>query len=321
MPDKKIIAVIGATGAQGGGLVRSILADRSGSFAVRAITRKPDSEKAEALRAAGAEVVAADADNPATLGRAFAGAYGAFCLTNFWEHFSPERELTQARNMAQAAKAAGVQHVIWSSLEDTRNWVPLEDDRMPTLMGKYKVPHFDAKGEADGIFRDLDVPTTVLLTAFYWDNLIYFGAGPQRGPDGTLALIYPMDDKKLPGIAAEDIGKCAYGIFKRGREFIGKTVGIAGQHLTGQEMADALTRALGQEVRYNSVPPEVYRSFGFPGADDLGNMFQFKRDFNEYFVGARDLGFTRSLNPELQSFEEWLAVHKEQIPVPADQPA
>jgi uncharacterized protein YbjT (DUF2867 family) len=321
MPDKKIIAVIGATGAQGGGLVRAILADRSGSFAVRAITRKPDSEKAQALRAAGAEVVAADADNPATLGRAFAGAYGAFCLTNFWEHFSPERELTQARNMAQAAKAAGVQHVIWSSLEDTRKWVPLEDDRMPTLMGKYKVPHFDAKGEADGIFRDLGVPTTVLLTAFYWDNLIFFGAGPQRSPDGTLALIYPMDDKKLPGIAAEDIGKCAYGIFKRGQEFIGKTVGIAGQHLTGQEMADALTRALGQEVRYNSVPPEVYRSFGFPGADDLGNMFQFKRDFNEYFVGARDLGFTRSLNPELQTFEEWLAVHKEQIPLPADQPA
>jgi uncharacterized protein YbjT (DUF2867 family) len=321
MPERKIIAVIGATGAQGGGLVRAILADRSGSFAVRAITRKPDSEKAEALRAAGAEVVAADADNPATLGRAFAGAYGAFCLTNFWEHFSPERELTQARNMAQATKAAGVQHVIWSSLEDTRKWVPLEDDRMPTLMGQYKVPHFDAKGEADGIFRDLGVPTTVLLTAFYWDNLIYFGAGPQRGPDGILALIYPMDDKKLPGIAAEDIGKCAFGIFKRGREFIGKTVGIAGQHLTGQEMADALTRALGQEVRYNSVPPEVYRSFGFPGADDLGNMFQFKRDFNEYFCGARDLGFTRSLNPELQSFEEWLAVHKEQIPVPADQPA
>jgi uncharacterized protein YbjT (DUF2867 family) len=321
MADKKIIVVIGATGAQGGGLVRAIQADRSGSFAVRAITRKPDSDKAQALRAAGAEVVAADTDNPATLGRAFAGAYGVFCLTNFWEHFSPERELTQAGNMAQAVKAAGVQHAIWSTLEDTRRWVPLEDDRMPTLMGKYKVPHFDAKGEADQIFRDLGVPTTFLLTSFYWENLIFFGAGPQRGPDGTLALIYPMDDKKLPGIAVDDIGKCAYSIFKRGREFIGKTVGIAGQHLTGTEMAGALTRALGQEVRYNNVPAEVYRSFGFPGADDLGNMFQFKRDFNQYFVGARDLGFTRSLNPELQTFEEWLAAHKDQIPLPADQPA
>jgi uncharacterized protein YbjT (DUF2867 family) len=220
--------------------------------------------------------------------------------------------------MAQAAKTAGVEHVIWSTLEDTRKWIPLEDDRMPTLMGKYKVPHFDAKGEADEIFRELGVPTTFLLTAFYWDNLIYFGAGPQRGPDGTLALTFPMDDKPLPSIAVEDIGKCAYGIFKRGREFINQTVAIAGEHLTGQQMAAALTQALGQEVRYNNVPPEVYRSFGFPGADDLGNMFQFKRDFNDYFVGARDLEFTRSLNPELQSFQEWLAVHKEQIPIPAE---
>jgi uncharacterized protein YbjT (DUF2867 family) len=318
MPEKKIIAVVGATGAQGGGLARAILADRNGGFGVRAITRKPESEKAQALKNAGAEVVAADADDPASIRRAFTGAFGAFCLTNFWEHFSPERELTQARNQAQAAKDAGLQHVIWSTLEDTRKWVPLEDDRMPTLMGKYKVPHFDAKGEADGIFRELGVPTTFLLTSFYWDNLIYFGAGPQRGPDGVLAVTFPLDDKPLSSIAVEDIGKCAYGIFKRGREFINRTVGIAGEHLTGTQMARQLTQALGQEVRYNNVPPEVYRSFGFPGADDLGNMFQFKRDFNDYFVGARDLEFSRSLNPELQTFEEWLAVHKSEIPIPAE---
>jgi uncharacterized protein YbjT (DUF2867 family) len=321
MPDKKIIAVIGATGAQGGGVVRAILADRSGSFAARAITRNPNSEKAQALRAAGAEVVAADADKPETLGRAFGGAYGAFVLTNFWEHFSAEREVTQARNMAKAAKDAGLQHVIWSTLEDTRKWVPLQDDRLPTLHGKYKVPHFDGKGEADQVFRDAGVPTTFLLTSFYWDNLIYFGAGPQRGPDGVLAISYPMGDKKLPGIWVEDIGKCAFGIFRRGGEFINKTVGIAGEHLTGEQMASGLTKALGQTVRYNAVTPEVYRSFGFPGADDLGNMYQFNRDFNDYFCGARNLGFTRSLNPELKTFEQWLVQHKDQIPLPAEQPA
>ncbi len=321
MAEKKIIAVVGATGAQGGGMVRAILADKGGPYAARAITRNPGSEKAKALREAGAEVVDADLDKPETLSKAFAGAYGAFLLTNFWEHFSPERELTQARNMAQAAKAAGVNHVIWSTLEDTRKWVPLEDDRMPTLMGKYKVPHFDAKGEADEIFRQFGVPTTFLLTAFYWDNFIYFGAGPQRGTDGTLALTFPMDDKPLPGIASEDIGKCAYGIFKRGRELINKTVAVAGEHLTGKQLADGMSRALGQEVRYNNVPPEVYRTFGFPGADDLGNMFQFKRDFNDYFVGVRDLKFSRELNPELQTFHEWLAVHAQQIPIPAEQPA
>jgi uncharacterized protein YbjT (DUF2867 family) len=316
MAEKKIIAVVGATGAQGGGLVRAILADQGGPFAARALTRKVDSDKAKALAAAGAEVVAADTDDPATLASAFAGAHGVFCLTNFWEHFSPERELTQARHMATAAKAANVKHVVWSTLEDTRKWVPLADDRLPTLMGKYKVPHFDGKGEADQIFHDLGVPTTFLLTAFYWENFNSFGAGPQQGPDGQLALVFPMDDKALPAIAVEDIGKAAYGIFKRGQEFIGKTVAIAGEHLTGVQMASKMGRALGKDIRYTNVPPEVYRSFGFPGADDLGNMFQFKRDFNDYFVGVRDIEQARRLNPELQGFEEWLGRRKGEIPLP-----
>ncbi len=315
MAEKKIIAVVGATGAQGGGLVRAILNDTNGGFTVRAITRDVQSDKAKGLAALGAEVVAADLDGPESLNKAFAGTYGAFCLTNFWEHFSPERELAQAKAQAQAAKQAGLQHVIWLTLEDTRKWVPLSDNRMPTLMGKYKVPHFDAKGEADGEFTKLGVPATFLLTSFYWDNLIHFGMGPKKGPDGTLAFTLPMDDKKLPGIAAEDIGKCALGIFKKGREYIGKTVGIAGEHLTGTQMAAALAKALGQSVRYNVVTPEIYRSFGFRGADDLGNMFQFNRDFESVFCGARSLEQSRSLNPSVQTFEQWLAQNKTRIPL------
>ena len=217
--------------------------------------------------------------------------------------------------MAEAAQRTKLQHVIWSTLEDTRKWVPLSDNRMPTLQGKAKVPHFDGKGESDKVFTELGVPTTFLLTSFYWDNFIYFGMGPKPGPDGKLAITFPMGDKKLPGIAAEDIGKCAYGIFEKGREFIGKTIGIAGEHLTGTEMAASFSKALGKEVRYNSVPPEVFRSFGFPGADDLGNMFQFKRDFEEYFCGARSPEFTRTLNPALQTFDQWLAQNKSRIPL------
>jgi len=315
MADKKIIAVVGATGAQGGGLVRAILNDPTSGFAVRALTRKVESDKGKELKRLGAEVVAADLDDLESLKKAFAGAYGAFLLTNFWEHFSPEKELAQAKNMAQAAKHAGIQHAIWSTLEDTRRWVPLSDNRMPTLMGKYKVPHFDAKGEADHLFAELGVPTTLLLTSFYWENLIFFGAGPKKGPDGKLALTYPMGAKKLPGIAVDDIGKCALAIFKRGKEFIGKTVAISGEQLTGAQMAAALTKALGQEVRYNDVPPEVYRNFGFPGADDLGNMFQFKRDFQEAFCGPRDPSIARGLNPSLQNFEGWLAQNKSRIPI------
>jgi uncharacterized protein YbjT (DUF2867 family) len=315
MPDKKVIVVAGATGAQGGGLVRAILSDANGEFAARAITREPNSVKAKELARLGAEVVAADVDDVGSLKRAFADAYGAYCVSFFWNHFSPEKEIAGARALAEAAKAEGTKHVIWSTLEDTRQWVPLSDNRMPTLMGKYKVPHFDAKGEANQLFTDLGLPTTFLLTSFYWDNFIYFGSGPKKGPDGKLALTLPMGDKKLPGIAAEDIGRCAYGIFKRGPEFIGKTVGIAGEHLTGAQMAAALSKALGQPVAYNSVSPEAYRSFGFPGAEDLGNMFQFKRDFEEYFCGARSIAFSKSINPELQNFEQWLAKNKNLIPL------
>ncbi len=315
MKQRKIIAVVGATGAQGGGLVRAIAADAPGEFTARALTRDVSSAPARALADLGVEVVAADVDDEASLERAFDGAYGAFCVTFFWAHLSPEKELAQARAMARAAKRAGVQHAVWSTLEDTRRWVPLGDERMPTLMGRYKVPHFDAKGEADRFFREAGVPTTFLLTSFYWDNFIHFGMGPRKGQDGKLAITMPMGDKKLPGMAAEDIGRCAYGVFKRGKELVGQTVGVAGEHLAGAEMAAALSRALGQEVRYQSVSPETYRSFGFPGADDLGNMFQFNRDFEPVFRAARSVDVARSLNPKLQSFDAWLAANKSRIPL------
>ena len=313
MPDKKVIAVLGATGAQGGGLVRSILADSSGEFTVRALTRNVDSNKAKALAAMGAEVVAADIDDYESLKRAFTGAHGVFAVTNFWEHFSPEKETAQAGSIAKAAKEANVQHIIWSTLEDTRNWIPVEDDRMPTLMGKYKVPHFDSKGEGDKHFTDLNLPVTLLLTSFYWENFIYLGMAPTKGEDGKLALSMPLGDKKLPGIAVEDIGKSAYEIFKRGNEFIGKKVGISGQHLTGQELADSFAKALGQDVVYNAVPFDVYRGLGFDGAEDIGNMFQFSHDFEDYFGSARSIDFSKSLNPSLQNFDNWLGQNKDKL--------
>ncbi|MBI3609125.1 MAG: NmrA/HSCARG family protein [Nitrospirae bacterium] len=315
MADKKIIAVVGATGAQGGGMARAILNDKSSGFAVRALTRDVDSDKAKALANLGAEVVAADVDDVESLKKAFKGAYGAFCVTFYWAHMSPDKEGAEVKNMAEAAKQTGLKHVIWSTLEDTRKWVPLSDNRMPTLMGKYKVPHFDSKGQADHLFTDLGVPTTFLITSFYWDNFIFFGMGPKKGPDGNPVITLPMGDKQLPGIAAEDIGRCAYGIFKRGAEYIGKRIGIAGEHLTGAQMAASFSKALGREVRYNDVPPGVYRSFGFPGAEDLGNMFQVKRDFEKEYCGARNLDVARALNPSLQTFDAWLAKNKSRIPL------
>jgi len=315
MADNKIIAVLGATGAQGGGLVRSILNDNSGEYTVRALTRDINSDKAKSLAEQGADVVAVDVDNHESLLSAFAGAYGVFAVTFFWEHFSPEKEMAQVESIAKAANLTGVNHVVWSTLEDTRKWVSLENNSIPTLNEKYKVPHFDGKGEADKYFNEYNVPTTFLLTSFYWDNLIHFGMGPKRGEDGSLTFALPMGDKPLPGIASEDIGKSAFGIFKNRDEFVGKRVGIAGEHITGQSMADSLSNALGEKVNYFPVPFDMYRGFEFPGAEDLGNMFQVKHDYNEDFVGARNIEATKSLNPALQNFNAWLAANKGKIPL------
>ena len=312
MSENKVIAIVGSTGAQGGGLADAILRDPDGGFAVRALTRNPDSDAARVLAERGAEVIAADLDDQASLTAAFTGAHGVFGVTQYWEYFSVEREQAQAANIARASVEAGVHHVIWSTLEDTRKWIPIDDDRMPTLAGNYKVPHFDSKGEADGFFAEAGAPTTYLATAFFWENLFEMVA---RGEDGVLAITLPMGDARLPGIAAKDIGSTAYGVFKRGDEFIGSHVGIAGEHLRVADMAATLSEALGEEVRYLDVPPEVFRSFGFPGADDMGNMFQFKHDFEDAYVWARDLSLVRSLNPDLETFEDWARANKDHFQV------
>ncbi|HSC47761.1 MAG TPA: NmrA/HSCARG family protein [Gammaproteobacteria bacterium] len=312
---KKVIAVIGATGAQGGGLVRAILADPQGGYTARAITRKTDSDKAKALAQLGAEVVAGDADDPASLSRAFAGAHGAFCVTNFWEHFSVDREVAQATAMARATRQAGVQHVVWSTLEDTRKKVPLSDSRLPTLQGKYKVPHFDSKGSVDPVFASEAAPTSYLLAAFYWENFIYFGMGPRKGADGAITLALPMGGAKLPGIGAGDIGGCAYGIFKKGPQAAGQRFGISGDILSGAEMAAKMSTALGQKIGFSDVPFDVYRSLGFPGAEDLGNMFQFQQILGQEFYKSRDPVASRALNPALQNFDAWLKANAGRIPI------
>ena len=312
MAGGKIIAVVGSTGAQGGSLVEAILRDPNGGFAARAITRDPTKDRARAIAAKGGEVVQADLDDVESLKKAFAGAYGVYAVTNFWEHFSGEKEKAQAKNIADAARAAGVSHVIWSTLEDTRNLMNVDDKRMPMLQEKYRVPHFDAKAEANAYFKGL--PTTFLVTSFYWDNLYSFGLGPKKGVDGKYEWTFPMGDSKLAGMAVEDIGKSAYGIFKAGQQYVGKTVGIVGENLTLTEMGEKLSKCMGVgPIRYNAVDADVYRSFGFPGADEMGNMFQMYRDFEKQVTGARSADVARRLNPELQSFDQFIAKNKSKI--------
>ncbi|MGW5195532.1 NmrA/HSCARG family protein [Kribbella sp. NPDC004138] len=316
----KLIAVVGATGAQGGALARAILADPSGEFAVRALTRNPDSGAAQDLAAAGAEVVAADLDDEASIRAAFDGTYGAFVVTNYWAPLTPEEEavrtraemeLAQAETAARAARDAGVQHLVWSTLEDTRLFFAGRDD-VPSLDdGRYKVPHFDAKGEADELFTKYGVPTTFLRTTFYFDAFTTT-MPPARNADGVLTITFPMGDQRLSGVASDDIGRSALAVFKH-PDLIGDTVSIAGDHLTGDEYAAALTDAIGEQVVYHAPTLEEYRTYPFPMAVEMGNMFQFYKENHDEFTGDRNLDKVRELNPELQSFEKWLDLHKDEL--------
>lgn len=315
MSGVKTIAVVGAAGATAGGLTQAILSDPDGGYACRAITRNPDSVAARALADQGATVVRADLDDYDSLVRAFDGAYGAFCMTNFFVTFSAEQETMQAANQARAAAAAGVRHAVWSTAEDTRKWYPLDDDRMPTLQGGYKVPSFDGKGEGDSFFAESGVPTTYLLTPFHWEAFVFGLGAPQPGPDGVRTVAMPIGDAQLPGIAAQDIGRCAYAIFQDRARFVGETVGIAGEHTTGDELAAGLSEVFGEAVRYQPIPLEVFRAFPVPGADLAANMFQFVAEDNGY-GSRRDVALARSLNPALLDFTGWVAVTRTRLPAP-----
>ena len=312
---KPVIAVFGATGAQGGGLARALLADHDRHFAVRAVTRRPDGPTARELARAGAEVVLADLDDGNSVLRALEGAYGAFFVTSFWEHLSGDKELAQVHTLAAAAAQAGIRHAIWSTLEDTRDFFPADGSRMPILERRFNVPHFDAKGEAHRFFAQQRVPVTYLYTSGFWENLIHFGMGPQRMADGSLAVTFPTGSARIPWIGVEDIGIAAHEIFLRGDALIYDSIGLAGDHLNGAELARHLTCALGENVQYNAVTPEEFRAFGFPGAEELGNMWQFKRDFEVAYCARRDLNRARALHPGMANFASWLKANKSRIPV------
>ena len=312
MADKKIIAVLGATGSQGGGLARAILADQDGGFACRAITRDPKKDKAQALADAGAEVVAADLDDVDSLKAAFSGAHGVYAVTNFWEHFSADKEKEQAANIAAAANAAGVKHVIWSTLEDTRDLMDAGDTRMPFLQRSIACRISMRRMRR---MRSLRACLSRIWSRhFTGTTFICSELHPRRVMTVPTAGRCRWVKPKWPEIAAEDIGKSAYGIFKAGDKYIGATVGIAGGTLTVQQMSDTIASVLGlSSVTYNAVDADTYRGFGFPGADELGNMFQVYRDFEAACLGARSVELTRELNPALQSYEDFVKAQKDAI--------
>lgn len=316
MATTPLIAVTDASGLLGGAVARALLNDSQQRFRLRALVRlaHANAPAARALAAAGAEVVAVDHDDATSLLRGFAGATGAFAVTDFWEHGSPERELSQARAMATAARLADLDHVIWSTQEDSRAWMAPGDERMPTLMQRYKVPPFDAKGEADVFFGASGIPVTYFRAALSWEQLLGFGMGPRRAEDGSLRLAMPLGGRPLPAIALADIGKIVLRLFGEGAPTRERTVGVAAAHQTGEEMAAAFRGALGESVMYDAVPFDSWRALGIPGAEELGNMFQFMHDFSAMYCAHRPVETARRLHPALQTLDAWLATHRSQIP-------
>lgn len=296
MSTKPTILVVGATGAQGGGVARHLLS--RGAFGVRALTRDPNSAKATALREAGAEVMAGDLADPASVRAALAGCKAAFGVTNFWEHFGGEEQ--HGRNLIDAVADSEVEHFVFSTLPGAKK----------LSGGELDVPHFDIKAELEDYARAKGLPATFVHVAFYFENFLYFFP-PQKQPDGTFTFGFPQGDTPLAGVGIEDAGGVVAKIFEQPDEFLGKTVGIVGDDLPPAQYAEILTRLLGKTVIYQYIPREVFAGFGFPGADDLANMF----DFNRRFIPNRkaDLEESRRLYPGMQTFEAWVSANKDAL--------
>mmetsp|Transcript_8326 Transcript_8326/g.12823 ORF Transcript_8326/g.12823 Transcript_8326/m.12823 type:complete len:350 (+) Transcript_8326:152-1201(+) len=318
----KVIAIMGATGKQGGATVRAFNAlKESGNseYKLRAITRDPSSKKAKAIESLVDEVVKADAKDRDSMVKAFRGCYGVFVVSNFWEDMNVHSEMEALRCCKEALKQNGyINHIVLSSFEDSRvainsaankdTWKPLEGQEKT---GMY-VDHIDGKGEVQTEFEKEGLYVTSLYTSFYYENFIDFGMGPSRQSDrDPYAITFPIDDVKLPMVAVSDIGKAVCAIFQEGSSLIGKTVGIMSENLSGQEIADTFTKVCGEEVVFNNVPWHVYASFGFPGADGLANMFRYEVEHIEAFTKPRVVSNNiKKLMGGLTSFESWVIENK-----------
>ncbi len=296
MPNRKIILVTGATGGQGGSVARQLLEE--GTFKVRALTRNPNSEKAVALASAGAEIVQGDLSDPDSIVAAVKGCYGVFGVTNYWEHFDNEYEL--GRHLVDAVAADGIEHFVFSSLPDSKK----------LSKGEFPVPHFDYKARLENEIREAGLKATFIHVAFYYENFMAFFP-PRKTEDGGYGFGFPQGDTKLAGVAVEDIGPVVARIFESPDKFIGRLVGIVGDDLTGTQYAEIMSRELGRKVSYNHIPHDVFASFGFPGADDLANMFA----MNAKFIPERsaDIAESRKLNPNIRTFEQWVKDNKENL--------
>jgi len=304
--EKKIIAVVGSTGTQGGSVVRSLLAD--GTFAVRALTRKVDGEAAQKLKAAGVEVVAADLEDVESLKKAFKGAYGVFGVTDFWALYlgvdqydqakSRDHETQLGKNIVDAAEALRIQHFVWSTLDDSIPAAP-------------EVYHFVSKYAVDKYLKTKSVPTTYLLTSVYFSNASVFGWVKKEGDVIKVDISIPYD-VPVPWFDANETGDWVVPVFKNPNEWIGKYVHAYGSSNTPEEFAEALKKKTGKNVVLNKVTTEQFVTKEYRAT--LGEELWLNNNFIINKGIVRDAELSKRINPNASDLEKWVekdqALHK-----------
>jgi uncharacterized protein YbjT (DUF2867 family) len=255
--NKKLIAVIGATGQQGSGVVRALQA--SSQFKVRALSRNPGKHRELAD-----EVVEADLNRPETLTAAFKGAYGVFLVTTSSLEGTDERK--QGAAAVQAARDAGVKHVVWSTLPDVE----------AISGGKFHVPHFTSKAKIDPIVKAGGFAShTFVIPPFYYQNLV--GAlAPQKQADGSLGWAVPLDPdvRCLHMGDIRELGNIVAGAFAHPDEAgNGEYLPLVGDFMSFNEIVETLNRQR-HEFSFKQVPKELFATL-FPGAAEIAEMFSY----------------------------------------------
>ncbi len=275
----KTILVTGATGQQGGAVIRHLLKD---NWNVRAFVRDENKPASIQLKNLGVEIYQGNMSDPASLDKAMEGVYGVFSVQNYWEH-GYEGELSQGKAVADAAHKARINHFVQSSVGGA--------DRGTNL------PHFDVKFEIENYIKELKLPITILRPVFFMENFNTFSAPVEA--EGKLTLTMAMKpDIKLQIIAVDDIGALTAIVFNDPAEYIGKQIEIAGDELTMPEVAAAFAKAKGKETVFNELPMDVMKNHN----EEFANMFQWFID-KGYEANIPEL---KKIYPGLTNFETWL---------------
>ncbi len=280
--NKKIL-VTGATGNQGGAVARKLLED---GFQVRALTRDPSKSAAKELAMLGAEVVQGNLNDTASIASALEDIYGVFGVLTFFED-GVEGEVRQGKNLADACKAAGIKHFVYSSVAGANL--------------KTGIPHFESKNEIERYIKTIGLPATVLRPVFFMYN---FNSDLMKMKQSILAgrLMMPISgDKQLQMVAVEDFADCVAHAFKNPFEYIGKSMDIAGDELDMNEAASIFSRVIGRPVRFSQVPIERVREW----SPDMAKMFEWLDNFG-YDV---DIPSLRAIHPVMMTLETWLHVN------------